>query len=129
MVRSVVISTVVVGLAGCCCTHDTRGPSNVCEVHHVVMKSVTVPGWGGCKLPTATYAEARQNLFPHVYPLQVDSPWPWKRKQIYICDACVIAENEWGIQQEKANQAVQRTGASPSAQETNQTPSAAAPGQ
>ncbi len=67
----------------------------MCEVHHIAMKSVVVPGWGGCKLPTTTYAETRQKLFPHTYPFQVDSPWPWKRQRIYLCGECVAAEKKW----------------------------------
>ena len=84
MLRILALAAVIIGSSGCCCLRDDRGPSNVCEVHHVPMKSMTVPGWGGCVLITVTYANARSKLFPHVYPDQLNSPWPWKRKRIYI---------------------------------------------
>jgi hypothetical protein len=55
-------------------------------------------------LTTVTYANARAELFPHVYPDQVNSPWPWKRKRLYICDECLAAEKKWLGQQPGANQ-------------------------
>jgi hypothetical protein len=103
MLRFSVVLVAVLGLTGCCCTREARGPSSVCEVHYAAMRSVVVPGWGGCKLPTTSYAEARQKLFPHTYPFQLDSPWPWKRQRIYICDECVAGEKKWGLQQHTAN--------------------------
>src|SRR5262245_42812 len=95
MLRGLLFALFVVGLIGCCCLRDDREPSNVCEVHQIVMKSTTVPGWGGCALTTVTYAEARAKLFPHVRPDQVDSPWPWKRKRDYLCDECLAAQERW----------------------------------
>jgi len=109
MLRILFLATAVLGLSGCCCLRDDRGPSNACEVHHVAMKSTTVPGWGGCVLPSVTYADARAELFPHVYPDQVDSPWPWKRKRVYICDECLAAQNRWHNERARANKHPQPT--------------------
>jgi hypothetical protein len=107
MWRSILLAMAVIGLSGCCCLRDDRGPSNVCEVHHVAMESTTVPGWGGCKLPTRTYANARSNLFPNTYPHQLNSPWPWKRERVYICAECVEAQKRWEDEQEQANKHLQ----------------------
>ena len=109
MLQIFFLAAVVVGLSGCCCLRDDRGSSNVCEVHHVPMRTTTVPGWGGCVLPTTTYAEARAKLFPHVYPDQLDSPWPWKRKRVYICGECVAAQKRWEEDQAQANKHLQPT--------------------
>ena len=57
--------------------------------------------YGGCVLPTLTYAEARDKFFPHVYPDQLPSPWPWKRERIYVCPECLQAQNEWLEQNDK----------------------------
>jgi hypothetical protein len=109
MSRILFFVLLVVGLSGCCCLRDDRGPSNVCDVHHITMKSTTVPGWGGCMLPTVTCAEARAKLFPHVHPDQVDSPWPWKRERVYICDECLTAQEKWLDEKAQANKHLQAT--------------------
>jgi hypothetical protein len=95
MFRFLIITSLTLTLMGCCCLHDARGPSNTCKVHHTHMETVTVPGWGGCKLPTLHYAEARAKLFPNAGGDYLPSPWPWKRQRVYICDACVRAKDEW----------------------------------
>ena len=104
MLRLFIFLLAVIGVTGCCCTRGARGPSSICAVHQVAMRSAVVPGWGGCKLPTTTYAEARQKLFPNTYPFQLNSPWPWKRQRLYICDECIAAEKEWTSRQHTANQ-------------------------
>jgi hypothetical protein len=93
-VLSITLTAMV--LTGCCCLRDARGPSDTCEVHHTAMKTASVPGWGGCRYATTTYAEARPKLFPHTYPFRMPSPWPWKRERISLCDDCIGAEQEWG---------------------------------
>jgi hypothetical protein len=67
------------------------------------MKTEVIRDWGGCVLPTFPYAEARQKRFPHAYPDQLPSPWPWKRERIYICPGCVRAQEEWHKQNAAAN--------------------------
>ena len=66
------------------------------------MRTEVIRDWGGCVLPTFPYAEARQKLFPHAYPDQLPSPWPWKRERIYICPDCIRAREEWIKQNDKA---------------------------
>jgi len=109
MLRVLCLATALAGLSGCCCLRDERGLSNICEVHPVAMKTTTVPGWGGCVLPTTTYAEARSKLFPNTYPDQLNSPWPWKRKRVYICSECVAAQQTWKDEQERASKHLQPT--------------------
>ena len=103
MLRVAIIAFLLVSLAGCCSIRDARGPSSVCEVHQVCMKTEVIRDWGGCVLPTFPYAEARQKRFPHAYPDQLPSPWPWKRERIYICPGCVRAQEEWRKQNAAAN--------------------------
>src|SRR5438067_13917245 len=91
MFRFLIILVLTITPTGCCCLHDARGPSSTCEIHHVTMRSVTAPGWGGCMLPTIQYDEARAKFFPHAEGDYLPSPWPWKRQRVYICDDCVRA--------------------------------------
>ena len=95
MFRFLTITLTAVALTGCCGLHDSRGPSSTCEAHLTAMRSVTVPGWGGCKLPTIPYSEARKKLFPHAGGDYMPSPWPWKQERAYLCDDCVRAKDEW----------------------------------
>lgn len=95
MQRFLIIGLAAAILSGCCSTRDARGPSNVCEVHHTTMRTEVIRDWAGCVLPTIPYAEARRKLFPHAYPDQLSSPWPWKCERIYVCDDCVRARVEW----------------------------------
>lgn len=90
------ITLIAVTLTGCCCLHDARGPSNICEVHHTTMRSTTEPAWGGCMLPTFPYAEARSKLFPNAGGDYIPSPWPWKRQRVSICDECLHAKERFG---------------------------------
>jgi hypothetical protein len=75
-------------------TRDARGPSDLCEVHHVRMRSVTVPlvvGW--VDHFDASYSEASRHVFPHVPP---EGPTAkMKRERVYVCDECVRAKSEW----------------------------------
>ena len=103
MLRFAVIAVTLAGLTGCCCVRDARGPSSDCEVHRTPMKTEVIRDWGGCVLPTPPYAEARQKLFPHAYPDQLPSPWPWKRERIYVCPDCVRAQEEWEKHNPRAN--------------------------
>ena len=83
-----------VGLGGGCVTRDARGPSGTCEVHHLKMRSVTVPlvvGW--VDHFDASYSEASHTVFPQVPP---EGPTAkWKRERVYVCDECVRARHEW----------------------------------
>src|ERR1051325_5898827 len=95
MFRFLTIMLIAVSMTGCCCLHDARGRSSICEVHHTTMRSTIAPGWGGCMLPTIQYAEIRTKLFPNASKDYIPSPWPWKRQRVCICDDCVRANNEW----------------------------------
>jgi hypothetical protein len=82
-------------LAGCCSVRDARGPSSICEVHNRPMRSEVIRESGGDLVAPPSYKEARAELFPHAYPHQSSSPWPWKLQRIFVCDDCVCAEDRW----------------------------------
>jgi hypothetical protein len=91
--RVFLILCVAVGLSSGCATQDLRGPTDLCEVHHVKMRSVSVPlvtGW--IDYFGNDYSKA-QHLFPHIPPKAPASRW--RREKIYVCDECVRAEHEW----------------------------------
>lgn len=87
---AVLFGTLICG----CATRDLRSPSDICEVHHVKMQSVTVPlvmGW--VDHFDASYSEASCDQFPHVPP---EGPTAkTKRETIYVCYECVEARQEW----------------------------------
>src|SRR6185369_11357520 len=85
-----IIIWMTVALGSGCATRDARGPSAVCEVHHVVMRSVSVPlvvGW--VDHFDASYSEASRNVFPHVPPEGPAKRWHYQT--VYVCDTCVQA--------------------------------------
>jgi hypothetical protein len=63
--------------------------------------------------PTQTYAEAQLKLFPHAYPDQLPSFWPWKRERIYLCEDCIHAKERWIKQHAEASESVQPASATP----------------
>ena len=82
-------------LAGCeTKMMDARGPSDVCEIHHLTMQSteVEMP-----KHPLTLPRESQEpqlKQFLHAYPHQL----PYRSHThyvVYICDYCVLAEQQW----------------------------------
>jgi len=78
-----------------CRTHttcDARGPSEVCEVHHALMRAELVDNE---HLPAKSmeYVMARRQLFPHAKPFVL--PDQCDKCAVNICDDCVRAESEW----------------------------------
>ena len=93
--RVTIIAAFAATLSGCCCVRGARGPGSICEVHQTAMRSEVIRAWSGCALAPVSYVEARQKFFPHAYPDQLSSPWPWRRERIYICDECIRAREDW----------------------------------
>ena len=87
----------VLGLIVCagCDTpiHDARGASELCEVHHTLMRSELVPAPKGNDPLPPDYVQAGLQFFPHAYP--VYKPSKHDRLMIFICDDCVRAQMEW----------------------------------
>ncbi len=79
-------------LTGCYATCDARGPSEICEVHHTFMRTVTIKNKKN-PAPTMEYLVARQQMFPHSYPFVL--PDQCTKDVIYLCDDCAKAEKEW----------------------------------
>ena len=89
---AVVLSAIA--LSSGCATRDARGPSLVCEVHHIAMRSVSVPlvvGW--VDHFDANYTQAADHVFPHMQPEGPASKW--RRERVYVCDECVRAQRDW----------------------------------
>jgi hypothetical protein len=83
-----------VALLGGCATEDRRGTSSMCEVHHLQMRSVTIPlvvGW--VDHFSEDYSQAHRCIFPNAFPEGPTSKW--KRENIYVCDRCVDAKRAW----------------------------------
>jgi hypothetical protein len=73
------------------CAKDRRGPSSVCQVHHVQMRSVIIGGFSATVDAGPTYEDAHAKFFPNGCP----SSSPKERIKIYMCDECVRAQREW----------------------------------
>jgi len=82
-----------VGLSGGCVTQDLRGSSDICEVHHVRMRSVAVPLVVGWVDYFGNDYQKAMHLFPHIPPAAPATDW--RRERIYVCDECVRVEHEW----------------------------------
>lgn len=96
MARLIIILLFTSFVTGCCCVRDVRGPSGICEIHHIQMRSETVRRSVGNVVPAPGYAEAQAKLFPHTIPSNyIPSHWPWQRDGVYVCDECVRAEKTW----------------------------------
>jgi len=77
-----------------CATEDRRGTLSTCEVHHLQMRSVTIPlvvGW--VDHFSEDYSRANRSVFPNAYPEGPASKW--KRERIYVCQRCVDARQNW----------------------------------
>jgi hypothetical protein len=79
-------------LTGCHSTCDARGPSEECEIHHVLMRTELIDN-DHPPAKTIEYVIARQQAFPHTYPFAL--PDQCNKCVVYICDDCVRAEKEW----------------------------------
>ena len=91
--RSMMMLPLALSLMSCTTVHDWRGPSDVCEVHQVRMRSVSVPALLGISHFAEEYAQARLHSFPHIPP--EGSSTIWKRELVYVCDACISARKAW----------------------------------
>src|SRR5579863_1931988 len=83
-------------LTGCSSTTylcDARGPSDTCEIHHTLMRSVEIANNTSQTPPPGEYLEARIRSFVHSYPYFL--PSQCRRCVIFLCDDCVRAEREW----------------------------------
>ncbi|HWF20025.1 MAG TPA: hypothetical protein VG754_12200 [Verrucomicrobiae bacterium] len=72
---------------------DTRGQSEVCEIHHQFMQTEVVDNKKNWRMPSQEYLEARAHFFRHSYPFVL--PEKCKKCAIYVCEDCVRAEEEW----------------------------------
>jgi hypothetical protein len=79
-------------LTGCYSTCDGRGPSDMCEVHHMIMHAELVKN-RHLPQPDMDYMAARQQMFPHVEPFAL--PDQCDKCVVYLCEDCVKAEREW----------------------------------
>lgn len=86
-------------LAGCSTqstTCDARGGSDICEIHHLIMRSVTIKNPNMKEMPSQEYMMARSRGFIHSRPFFL--PPECKRAVVFICDQCVESENTWLLQ-------------------------------
>ncbi len=95
-----VLSLIVVALAVSCAsdrkTCDGRGDAEgaeVCEVHHLMMRTVTVPNPRMKKTPSEQYLQDRVRAFPHSRPFAL--PPECREAIVYICDQCLRTEEIW----------------------------------
>ena len=85
------ILTAIAFATGCRSVTDERGASAICQVHHTLMRTVTVHGTGVCLDAGGFYEEAHHSLFPNVFPTDMPKKW----MNLYICDDCLKAQKEW----------------------------------
>lgn len=91
---------VVCCLSSCIIVNNTRGESNICEVHHKKMKKVMVGTDFGLSAfgpdEKCPHAKEKQNMGCVV------QPWPIKRKAImYDCSSCDSVVNVQKMTSEK----------------------------
>jgi hypothetical protein len=72
-----------------------HGVSDLCPVHHVVMRTEVVYGLAGVIDPTRDYADARPRFFPYAGIDYSPDMYSKERGMIYVCPACVQAKNVW----------------------------------
>jgi hypothetical protein len=92
--RTLFISLLWIAIAfsiGCRSVTDERGASAMCQVHHTMMRTVTVHGTGLSLDAGGRYEEAHSSLFPNVFPTDMPKKWV----TLYICDDCLKAQKEW----------------------------------
>jgi hypothetical protein len=77
-------------------TCDARGETETCELHHQLMRSVTVHNPNLKTWPSQEYLQARMRGFLHSRPFVL--PKECKRAVVFICDECQQAENVWQMQ-------------------------------
>ena len=78
---------------------DARGDSpELCEIHHLYMRSEKFPNPHRTIPPSQAYMEARIRYFVHSKPTLYMLPDECKSCMVYICDDCVHAEEQWKAQ-------------------------------
>jgi hypothetical protein len=94
--RSIVALSIIAIIAiGCANIVDKRGDSDVCKVHNVKMRAVTIP-----KVLVlgdtfdSNYNNARESSFPNVYPVAVTVS-KHEMETIYVCDECLRQQKLW----------------------------------
>jgi hypothetical protein len=89
-----ILLAMVLVFSGCeSTTCDARGPSEVCELHHIYMRTELYTNHKHAVMPSQEYLEARVKLFIHSYPFIL--PEKCDKCVIYVCDDCLRVENEW----------------------------------
>ena len=78
---------------------DARNESpDMCEIHHLYMRSEKYPNPHLQTPPSREYLEARTSYFRHAKPTLYMLPDECKTIVVYICDDCVQAEKQWKAQ-------------------------------
>jgi len=100
--KSIVALSILSLLAiGCATIVDKRGDSDVCKVHNVKMRTVTIPRvlvLGDTF--DSNYNNTRETNFPNVYPVAVTVS-THQKETIYVCDECLRQEQLWLDQEHK----------------------------
>jgi hypothetical protein len=81
-------------VTGCGTVIETRGDSEICEIHHTYMRSAEFSPPSNDKPPAEEYLNARIRYFRHSYPSTLRPQFRTKY-MIYLCDKCVQAEADW----------------------------------
>ena len=95
-VLSLAIVTLFVGCASDRNTCDGRGDwegAEVCEAHHLLMRTVKIPNPRFKKMPSEQYLQDRLRAFPHSRPFAL--PPQCKDAVVYICEQCLRTEELW----------------------------------